>query len=138
MIDPENVPPVAATEMLARYVTHHSQFRSSDGKVKPVLFMPYSHTELSVTRHLDATEVEIGLVGVDVAKARNMTFYGRSDIRASDCIIDSLQVTEKPLKKNPNHADIEGWPSEKENQKAIALVLAASASELIPHQDSLS
>ena len=28
---------------------------------------------------------------------------------------------------NPNHADVVGWPAAKQDQKAIALVLAASA-----------
>jgi hypothetical protein len=131
MIDPENVPPVADSELLARYVTHHSQFRSSDHRAKPTLFMPYPHQKLSVTRHQSATEEEILKFGTNVATARNMTFYGRFDIKASDCIIHSLHVTQKPLANNSNHADIEGWPSEKEKQKAIAQLIVAVAGELI-------
>jgi hypothetical protein len=133
MIDPENVPPVADTELLARYVTQSGQFRSGDRTVKQDLFIPHPRHELSVTRHQDATEAEIWAVGVDVATAmggRNL--YGRADILANDCKIDSLQVTAKPLPNNPNHADIEGWPLSKQDQKAIALKLAASASKLIP------
>jgi hypothetical protein len=40
-------------------------------------------------------------------------------------------VVENPLINNPNHADVEGWPIAKEDQKAIALKLVASASKLI-------
>jgi hypothetical protein len=133
MIDPENVPPVTDAELLARYVTTSRHFRSSDNTVKQDLFMPHPYIELSVTRHLDATEPEIWEVGVDVAAQIDRKLYGRTDIQACDCNIDSLKVTAKPiLPKNPNHADIEGWPSAKQDQKVIALKLAASASKLIP------
>jgi hypothetical protein len=141
MIDPENVPPVTDAELLARYVTTSGQFRSSDNTVKQDLFMPHPYIELSVTRHLDATEPEIWEVGVDVAAQIDRKLYGRTDIQACYCNIDSLQVTAKPiLPKNPNHADIEGWPSAKQDQKVIALKLAASASKLIlpPESENLS
>jgi hypothetical protein len=128
MIDPEKVPPVADTELLARYVTQSGQFRISNNTVKPDLFMPHPYQELSLTRHQDATEAEIWKVGVEVASTR--TLYGRADIQASKCKIDSLQVMAKPLLNNPNHVDIEGWPSEKQEQKAIAQKLALFASEL--------
>jgi hypothetical protein len=131
MIDPEKVLPVADNEMLARYVTQSGQFRK-DQTVKQDLFMPHPYSELSVTRHLNASDNEIWAVGLDVSKSMGRQLYGRADILADKCRIDSLQVTEKPLVNNPNHADIEGWPSEKQNQKAIAIKLAASASHLIP------
>jgi len=135
MIDRERVPPVENTELLARYVTQSRHFRSSDHTVKQDLFIPHPYRNLSVTRHLDATEAEIWEVGVDVASARNgCTLYGRADIKAIECKIHSLQVTAKPLLDNPynpNHADIEGWPSGKQDQKAIALKLAASAGTII-------
>lgn len=133
MIDPENVPPVTDAELLARYVTTSRHFRSSDNTVKQDLFMPHPYIELSVTRHLDATEPEIWEVGVDVAAQIDRKLYGRTDIQSCYCSIGSLQVTAKPiLPKNPNHADIEGWPPAKQDQKVIALKLAASASKLIP------
>ena len=138
MIDPENVPLVTNAELLARYVTTSRHFRSSDNTVKQDLFMPHPYIELSVTRHLDATEPEIWEVGFDVVATQiDRKLYGRTDIQACDCNIDSLQVTAKPiLPKNPNHADIEGWPSAKQEQKVIALKLAASASKLIPPPDN--
>lgn len=131
MIDPEKVLPVADNEMLARYVTQSGQFRK-DQTVKQDLFMPHPYSELSVTRHLDASDKEIWAVGLDVSNSMEKQLYGRADILADKCRIDSLQVTEKPIAKNPNHADIEGWPPEKQDKKAIAIKLAASASLLIP------
>jgi hypothetical protein len=131
MIDSEKVPPIADTEKLARYVTQSGQFRKSDHTVKQDLFIPHPRIELSLTRHLYATEAEIWEIGVDVSKQMDRNLYGRSDIQASNCMIDSLNVVAKPLPSNSNHADIEGWPSQKQDQKAIALKLAASASKLI-------
>jgi hypothetical protein len=139
MIDPENVPLVTDAELLARYVTTSRHFRSSDNTVKQDLFMPHPYIELSVTRHLNATESEIWEVGVDVAAQTERKLYGRADIQASKCNIDSLQVVAKPiLPKNPNHADIEGWPSAKQDQKAIALKLAASANKLISPPEAIN
>ncbi len=47
MIDPNNVPAVADTELLARFILHSNEIRN-DGTVKPKLFLPYSLVELSV------------------------------------------------------------------------------------------
>jgi hypothetical protein len=132
MIDPANVPAVADSEPLSRYVTQSGQFRPSDHTVKPDLFIPHPRQELSVTRHLDTTEVEVWAIGHNVATTLGRKLYGRADIQASHCRIDSLQVTPKPLPQNPNHADIQGWPIPKQDQKSIALRLAASASRFIP------
>jgi hypothetical protein len=131
MIDPDQAPPVADAEWLARYVTQSGQFRTSDSTVKPDLFIPHPRPELSVTRHLEATESEIWQVGSDVSTAMGRSLYGRADIRARHCAIDALRVMAKPLPNNPNHADIEGWPTAKQDQKAIALKLAA-ASQFVP------
>ncbi|MGB5973341.1 MAG: hypothetical protein WBG38_08480 [Nodosilinea sp.] len=132
MIDPENVPPVEEAEWLARYVMQSSHFRRTDFTIKPNLFIPHPYQELSVTRHRDATETEIWAAGAGVAKQQQRPLYGRSDIQAKACTIDVLRVLAKPFPNNPNHADVDGWPAEKAEQKAIALKLAASASSLQP------
>jgi hypothetical protein len=137
MLDPENIPSVEETELLARYVMQSSHFRS-DLTVKPNLFIPHPYQELSVTRHRNATEAEIWQVGFNVATQQQRTLHGRSDILTGDCLVDSLRVTAQPFPDNPNHADIEGWPTAKEDQKAIALKLAASATKLIPPPSTLA
>lgn len=131
MIDPDNVPPVADEELLARFATQSKQFRKSDHTVKQNLFIPHPHDELSVTRHRDATDAEIWYVARDVVGVQNRTLYGRADILASDCCVNSLHVVESPIPDNPNHADIKGWPPSKEDKKALAQKLAAVASKLI-------
>src|SRR5256885_16976561 len=85
MIDANHVPPVANDELLARFITQSKQFRSSDQSVKPDLFIPFRLTELSVTRHRDATADELWQVGRDVAALRQQKLYGRADVRGSGC-----------------------------------------------------
>ena len=135
MIDAANVPPVTAGEILARFATQSGQFRKSDRSVKQELFLPNVQGETSLMRHRDATADEIWQTGRDVAASfpEGRTLYGRADITAAACTIDALRVVAKPiLPKNPNHADIEGWPASKEDKKALAQKLAAAAGKLIP------
>ncbi|MEO0457145.1 MAG: hypothetical protein AAF152_11290 [Cyanobacteria bacterium P01_A01_bin.114] len=131
MIDLHQVPEVTDDELLARYIVF-SKFIRNDQTIKPGAFMPHPHRNLSVTRHLNAIEQELWAVGHHVAHFQNRSLYGRSDIQAQDCAVSSLKVKSKPLPNNPNHADIEDWPEEKQDQKSIALELAAAASNLIP------
>lgn len=137
MLDPNNIPDVEDDELLARYATQSGHFRSGDKFVRQNLFLPHPRQELSVTRHRQATEGEIWSAGNHVATALNRTLYGRADIRASECKIATLRVIAKPIKDNPkvpdnpNHADITGWPTAKEDQKAIAQKLAAAATKLM-------
>jgi hypothetical protein len=131
MIDANNVPPVDDDELLARFILNSNEFRSDDS-VKPTLFMPYKYVTLSVNRHRDATADETWHIGREVARQRNKTLYGRSDITANACKVDTLTVVAKPLlPENPNHADIVGYPAAKEDQKSLAQELVASASKRI-------
>lgn len=132
MIDPANVPPVVEDELLARFATQSGQFRKGDHTVKQDLFIPNANGEVSVMRHREATEVEIWAVGYSVASKMERRLYGRSDVRAAACHNLALTVTETPrLPDNPNHADITGWPDQKEDKKAVAQKLAVLASKLI-------
>lgn len=139
MLDPSNIPPVEETEILARYVLQSKHFRN-DGTPRPELFMPHPYQDLSVTRHREATELEIWQVGNDVATQTGKTLYGRFDIQAKDCQIESLRVEAKPVENNPNHADITGWSSSKPEQKTLAQKIAAAKSMTklvsLPNQDS--
>lgn len=137
MMDPSHIPPVADDESLARFITHASQYRPTDQSVKPALFMPFRLTELSVTRHRDATTDELWRVGRDVAALRGQFLYGRSDVMAADCAIGPLSVAPDPIlppnaSYNPNHANITGFPAAKADQKAYAIRIAHKASKRIP------
>lgn len=126
MIDPANVPDVGSDELLARFVLFGSHIRSDDS-LKPDAFIPAPRVELSVTRHLCATQAEIWDVGRSVAASRERTLHGRGDVRADVCQARKLRVRAAPIVGNPNHADIVDWPSQKPEQKLIAQELAARA-----------
>ena len=126
MIDPSNIPVVADNELLARFIVYSDEKRS-DGTVKHKLFLPYKLVELSVNRHREATIEETWQAGRDVASERQRTLYGIANIRASSCRTNKLDVKPDPqLPKNPNHANLVGYPPAKEDQMAIAKILAAS------------
>ena len=144
MIDPKDVPSVDDDEMLARYILAGEKTKSlrklvrPDETIKPQLFMPYPHRDLSVNRHRDCSEDEIWSFGKAVAAYRDRTFHGRSDISVADCALDSLEVLAKPIPPppdvpaNPNHADIVGFAEKKEDQLSLAAKLAERASERKP------
>jgi hypothetical protein len=127
MIDPADVPSVAPNETLARYVLHNSHIRRGDQTVRPDAFIPHPYPDLSVTRHLSATQDEIWELGEGVASQCRKTLHGRADILARDCVDLDLVVNSDPCPGNPNHANILGWPSDKPAQKLIAAQLAANA-----------
>jgi hypothetical protein len=131
MIDPADIPPIEDDELPPRCVTQRSQFRKADLSLKPDLFIPPPSGDLSVTRHRDATDEEIWGIGRDVATTTNRTLYGRGDLRAVACRVGPLRIGASPLPENPNHADISGWPPEKEDRKALAIELAAAAGKMI-------
>lgn len=128
MIDPATgIPEVGRDETLARYVLQSSHVRRSTQTVKADAFVPHPRRELSVTRHLMATEDELWSVGEDVAVETRKTLYGRGDVSAATCLAQGLEVQPAPIPKNPNHANIGGWPMDKPAQKIIALEIAATA-----------
>ncbi len=57
-MDPSHIPPIAADELLARFITQAKQFRPGDQTVKPDLFISFRLTQLSLTRHREATAEE--------------------------------------------------------------------------------
>ena len=131
MIDASNVPAIEDDELLARFIVNSNEFHADD-TVAPRLFMPYARVVLSVNRHRDATLEETWAIARQVAATRQKALYGRSDIKAAACKIDSLSVAATPIiPENPNHADIVGYPSQKDDQKSLAQKLAATASKRI-------
>ena len=132
MIDPTNVPGVELRETLARFILQSSHVRRSDGTLKQDAFMPHPYTDLSVTRHLLATEPELWTVGQTVADIQSKRLYGRGDVQALECEQLGMRVQADPVEGNSNHANITGWPQEKPEQKTKAQKLAA-ASTFVPN-----
>lgn len=126
---------VAPTEnrLLGRFIFSKADFNRTQNLVKPRTFMPPPDLRLSVF-DIDAPPVEnIWIIGEDVASLRSQTLYARADIKTS-CITEhglSVVIDEPPLR----HRTIEGWPvNQKEDQKLLAMQLAAMASLHLPER----
>lgn len=73
-------------------------------------------------------------IGDEVGKERGKVAIARADLPKSSVIATGLSVKVSPG-VHPNHADVFGWPPEKDEQKLIALDLcAASVLSLRPTQ----
>jgi hypothetical protein len=120
-------PEVSQSEVLARFVLQSSHIRPSSQTVKPDAFIPHPYRELSVTRHLSMTEVELWSMAETVARETKKHLYGRADVGAAVCFHLQLVVRPAPVPGNPNHANIQGWPVDKPAQKIIAQEIAAVA-----------
>ena len=124
---------VAAEELLARFAVQKSHLRA-DQTPRPDLFIPPPNLKLSVTRHLNLSEVEIWEAGKSVARQVEKTLYGRADIKVKVCLGQKLEVVSAPTDSDPNHANVIGWPSDKAAQKSLAQELAArvEAGKIVP------
>jgi hypothetical protein len=116
---------VATYETLTRFVMQSNWFRSSDRRVKYAAFMPnLRNGETSVFRISDLSDVEVWAIGDDtVATLRERPILGRADITASLVMANKLNLV--PDEPPPRHANIVGWPQDKERQRIVALELAS-------------
>jgi hypothetical protein len=119
--------PVADWEQLARFILESNRFRRNDNTVKPEAFMPHPYLELSLTRHRELAAEELWRIGFGIAAERGRNLYARADINAAIVRLNKLQIEPDPLDKNPNHANVKGWPVAKSAQKELAIELAAAA-----------
>ncbi len=119
--------PIADEEFLARFVLHSRYICSSNQTIKSAAFIPRPYPDLSVTRHKGFSENQLWNIGLDIATAQSRTLYGRADVSAASVRQQSLTVKPDPIPRNPNHANILGWPKEKSAQKIIAQKLAAAS-----------
>ena len=97
--------------------------------------MPHPHIELSMTRHLQATEEELWADCRRVADLQQKTLYGRADVKAIAFVEQGPRVEAAPLlPENPNHVNATGWPTEKSAQKLMAIRIAKQARFLLVAQ----
>ncbi|MGD1001818.1 MAG: hypothetical protein ABSA67_14080 [Candidatus Brocadiia bacterium] len=124
--------PVAADELLARFIKFERWFRRTDRTVKPDAFIPPPDLQLSVIRHISLSEDELWKVGQRIADEAAKTnprviLHGRADLHVYDVSKQALHTEAAPDADCPNHAHITGWPAEKSERKSIAQLLAAKA-----------
>jgi hypothetical protein len=116
---------IAPDELLARYITFSRWFRKQDLTVKQEAFLPPKDPfELSITRHGGLTEDDIWGIGRGIARRISRTLHGRADVETGHVIAQRLSVVLQPVPDNPNHANIVGWPLEKDARKMCALEIA--------------
>jgi hypothetical protein len=117
--------PVLSSELLARFVFHHSHIRASDNSVRPAAFLPKDGMT-SVFRISNLTDQEVWEIGErEVVPRRGHPLLGRADLSVSTVINNGLEV--RPQEPPLRHANILGWPDEKSKQTMIALELAVSS-----------
>jgi len=123
---------VADSESLARFLFSDKLFARTAGRVKWRAFDPPENLELSVFR-IDGMTVEgVWRLGREQAGAvRNESPRARADIEATEVRARKLDVAAAP-KDDLRHANIVGWPSEKESIRLIAMELASSAKLQLP------
>lgn len=116
---------VQSDDLLARFILHKRYFRE-DNTIRPDAFIPHPYQDLSVTRHINLNENQLYNIGIKIAAPQNKTLHGRADILSSTVLNLNLSIKPDPVRDNPNHTNISGWPAEKSEQKSIAQQIAAS------------
>lgn len=125
--DKESITTISDKESLARFVFESNRIRK-DKTVKPDAFMPNINLETSVTIKSDLSDLRLWEIGQIIATNMNKPLYGHADIIAADVRKNSvLDIVPKPETDNPNHANIIGWPEDKDKKKILAQELAAVA-----------
>ncbi len=112
-------------ESITRFLVNRKDFSPDKNAIRPRAFLPNPQMQTSVFRTDDLSESDVVELGKQIAKQRGKTFYGRTALAAGvfyDADLD-IQPDEPPL----HHANVVGWPAEKDEQIAIAQQLAARA-----------
>ena len=97
----------------------------------PRAFMPPPNRKTSVFQINGLTESEIWDIGEEVVRPNGKTLYGRGDILAVQIEKTKLRIDYDNTP--PRHANIIGWPEDKDEQKSLAQELAAEAKLKIKH-----
>jgi len=123
-------PVVSRLETVCKYQLDKKDVRG-DGTVRHRAFMPASDGARSIFRISGLPDSEIWSLGLEkVARLRNLPLLGRFDVNAG-LVYDQELRFNADADRRSRHADIIGWPPEKEKQQSIAQNLAAEA-RLIP------
>lgn len=89
--------------------------------------MPASDGARSVFRISKLPDSEIWSLGLEkVARVRNLPLLGRFDVSAG-LVYDQKLNFNADADRQSRHANIVGWPPEKEKQQSIAQILAAES-----------
>ena len=120
--------PITPFEYLSRFIVDRNHFRANR-TIKHQAFIPNNNGKTSVCRISGIGDGEIWEIGLEVARIRGKPLFGRADIRVFNVLSKSLVVV--PTNPPPiRHADIVGWPENKDHRISIAQELAAEANPI--------
>jgi len=131
---PEGPVQIGRQDPLARYLLYSKYFSSATRRVKPGAFLPPKDLKLSVfnVKGLD-DDGAWGLARDHVVPQQpGRTLHGRAELAAAIVLENGLEAV--PDQPPPRHANVVGWPEEKDAQKDIALQLAEKASLIISNE----
>ena len=119
-------PVVSHLETVCKYQLEKRDVRGN-GTVHHRAFMPAPDGARSVFRISWLPDSEIWSLGLEkVARVRNLPLLGRLNVNAG-LVYDQELRFNADADRRSRHADIVGWPPEKEKQQSIAQILAAEA-----------
>lgn len=117
---------VAPQEMTSRFLID-GQVRTESKEVKHSAFIPPKSLRLSIFRSSNLSEQEIWTLAAEKVEPSRGPVIGRGELTVSAIAEEKLQVAsdEDP---NSRHADVVGWPVDRDARVTVAKVLAAKAS----------
>ena len=120
---------VDPSENVSRFL-RRDDIRPSDNTLKYGAFCPSaSNLKVSVFRIYDLSEAAIWALAVEKVEPSRGQVIGRGELTVSTIIEERLQVT-PDRDPTSRHADIVGWPEDRDLRATIANVLAAKASSV--------
>jgi hypothetical protein len=125
------MPPVDPAEPITRYIFSSSHFSTQNNRIKHNAFMPLAG-ETSVFRTRDLPEAEIWAIGQGLSTEPTRQLHARGDLLTNDVLSLSLSLAVEPSEPPPRHANITGWPHEKDLVKLSAMELAGKAKLRLP------
>jgi hypothetical protein len=122
---------VAPAEALAKFILSSRHFSAAKKRVMSAAFIPPPGKGSSVFRISELALEDVRIIGSAVASARQppRTLYGHALLLAQAVLEASLDVV--AVEPPPRHADIIGWPNEKDAQLEIAQSLADASTPIL-------
>lgn len=111
---------------ITRFIFDKKHFSVDKGTVKSRAFRPDASGKTSVSGISGIDDEEIWNIGNLVSNVSGRQLRARGDISASSVRDSGLNVVSDGV-GHPRHANIEGWPLEKQEMISISQELAAAA-----------
>ena len=121
------VPSVDPAETVSRFLLK-GDIRSQDNTIKHAVFLPSaSNLKISVYRISELSDDAIWALAVEKVEPLRGRVIGRGDLTSLTIIEERLILT-PDLDPASRHADIVGWPEDRDARATIAKALAAKSS----------